>query len=132
MLRGSVRQIQSRAFPACGAEIWAVYAGLCTLVHDKKRGGWSASAGQASLRCVDNQGHATRRLEVFERCQAYGSAGAVFGEKGAAPQERRPTGAFMAGRGSCRAGRVQELRFGERRLTQRLLEFLARASNLRG
>ncbi len=36
----------------------------------------------------DNQGHTTRRLEVFERCQAYGSTEAVFGEKKAAPQER--------------------------------------------
>ena len=52
MLRGSVRQIQSRAFPARGAEIWAVYAGLCTLVHDKRRGGWSSPAGQANLKAL--------------------------------------------------------------------------------
>ena len=59
---------------------------------------------------VDNQGHATQGMEVLERCQAYGSAEAVFAEKGAARAERRPTRAFMAGRGFCRAGRVQKLR----------------------
>jgi len=52
--------------------------------------------GPGKLEIVDNQGHATQNLEVFEGCQAYGSAGAVFREKGAAPQERRPTEAFMA------------------------------------
>ena len=31
---------------------WAVYAGLCTLVHPKKGGGWSSSAGQGSLRSL--------------------------------------------------------------------------------
>src|SRR5208337_3701203 len=30
----------------------AVYAGLCTLVHHKKRGGWSSPAGHASLRTL--------------------------------------------------------------------------------
>ena len=35
-----------------GAEISAVYAGLCTLVHHKKRGGWGCAAGRGSLRAL--------------------------------------------------------------------------------
>ena len=52
VLRAGVRQIQSCAFPLRGAGIWAVYAGLCTLVHDKMRGGWRSFAGQASLKAL--------------------------------------------------------------------------------
>ena len=95
---------------AIGAEISAVYAGLCTLVHDKKRGGWSSPAGQASLRALiikDMQlgtwkflsdGRQTARQERF------------FGKRERLRRSVALPGRLWQGRDSCRAGRFQKLR----------------------
>jgi hypothetical protein len=56
VLRMSVRQIQSCASLPCGAE-------------------FSREPNEPEI--VNNQGHATGRLGVFEGCPAYGPAGAL-------------------------------------------------------
>ena len=65
------------------------YAGLCTLVHHKKRGGWSSSAGQASLKSLIIKNIQRGAWSFLSDARHTAQQERFLGEKGAAPRERR-------------------------------------------